>query len=179
MDKGNLNEQEALKLVGEIEGEFYSKNEETLENDFITGTPDHYQKKLIDTKCSWDIWTFWKSKLSKEYEWQLKGYCWLTGKSESDLWYCLTDTPEDLVYDEKRKLQYVMKVIDPEKDENYLIAEKQLYINHHFKDIPVKARGRKFDVILYAEDKSKMIARIKKAREYLNGLNEHYENLIK
>ena len=77
LTKGLLNEQEALSIVSELEGEFYIKNTERreillFENDeiqiWLTGEPDWVDEKIKRNISYYDIDTIWtKEKDGLEY----------------------------------------------------------------------------------------------------------------
>jgi len=99
-DKGNECEEDSITLANEVLNVgFIYKNEEHFENDYITGTPDvNTNEVLLDVKTSFDGTTFpfFEEEIpNKDYYYQLQGYMWLTGKEESLLVYCLTNTPND------------------------------------------------------------------------------------
>src|SRR3990167_9216616 len=117
IEKGLRVEEDSITLYSRFTKTFFKKNELQIKNEFISGTPDLFTgesvmaaSKIIDIKSSWDIFTFFKNanpdKLNKNYYWQLQGYMALTRAKDSELAYCLTNTPEDLIQDEKRKLSY-------------------------------------------------------------------------
>lgn len=147
--KGLMVEEDSITLYSRITKTFFKKNEEWLQNEFITGTPDiytgesiHTAERVIDIKSSWDIFTFFRqheAKLNKNYYWQLQGYMWLTGAKSATLAYCLVNTPDTLIYDEERKLMYQMGAVTHETPE-YIKACEELRKNLVFDDIPLDER---------------------------------------
>ena len=138
LEKGNSVEEDAITLLSLHAKNLYFKNEDRLENEFIAGTPDLFIKDgdvisvVEDIKSSWDIFTFLRSKhkeLNKNYYWQLMGYMWLTGADKSNLRYCLVNSTDSLIDDEKRKLAYAMKVFDNDTDPKYVEQCKQIERN--------------------------------------------------
>lgn len=122
IEKGNELEEDAITLVSLQTKIFHKKNKETLSNDWISGTPDLFIGESIqnadfieDTKCSWDVFTFNRTKHKKVndlYYWQMQGYMMLTGAKEARLRYCLLNATDDLIRDELRKLFYAMRLPD-------------------------------------------------------------------
>lgn len=147
MEKGREVEQDSLTLYSRLSRTFFTKNETRLENDWITGEPDafigksiHEADVIIDTKSSWDLHSFWKARLSdvnKAYYWQLQGYCMLTGARSARLVYCLINTPESLVLQEKKRLWYKLEVIDEMAHPEYQEGCRQIELNMTFDDIPI------------------------------------------
>ena len=180
LEKGISVEDDSIALVSAIHGKMYQKNETNFENEFLTGTPDIVDSQIIDTKSSWDIYTFFKSELTPMYEWQIRGYMWLTGIKSGILAYCLINTPEYILQSEIKKAhwplinaqefttdQVILKRLEEEKKK---IIE-QIYVNCTFNDIELEKKFRPFQ-IEYDEQKEKQIeTRLKKAIEYYNTLN--------
>lgn len=108
LQKGTISESDGLALISELDGTFYSKNEEHLENEWIQGTPDNRQGKIRDIKCSWDLESFEKSELSTIYKWQIKGYMWMDKKTKGELDYCLVNNPKYQIIKEKERVLYAM-----------------------------------------------------------------------
>lgn len=142
LDKGNAREEDAVTLVSRINKIFYKKNTERLTNDFITGEPDLYLGESInnadettDTKCSWSAHTFFRAKkeLNKNYYWQGMGYMALTGAKKHTVSYCLVNSTETAINDEKRKLQWKLGVLDTNNPTpEYLEKSSQIEKNHIF-----------------------------------------------
>lgn len=101
VQKGLVVEDNSLDFVAEQLGYgMLVKNDQFLENHFLTGTPDVIlNDHLIDVKNSWDCFTFpmFEDSVEKNYFYQAQGYMCLTGKSSYKLIYTLMDTPEYLI----------------------------------------------------------------------------------
>lgn len=197
LTKGTICETDALDLVSQRDDEFYVKNEEHIENDFIQGTPDNIQVKTKDTKANWDLESFQEAELSSLYEWQLIGYMWilhsyetpdLQTKTEAELDYCLVNAPEELILDELKKLQWELKVIDLDyPSEEYIQRAQEIernmifdvekfqreYRTYNFYNtdldfsIPAHMRLKSFDVQLTQEHIKHITKRVTMAREWL------------
>lgn len=173
IEKGLMVEDEAIQMYSRIKLEEYTKNEERLTNDFLTGIPDIISTEVVDIKSSWDIFTFFNT-LNKEvnatYYWQLQGYLALTGLPMARLAYCLVNTPETLISDEKRKLSYKMNVVSTESPD-YLEACVELEKSMNYDDLPLTNRLIEFEVKRDAEAIKTIYEKVEKAREYLNNLD--------
>ena len=110
IDKGHACEEDAITLLSRIKGVFLKKNEERIENDFLSGTPDLYVGESIrkategyDTKCSWslDTFPFPDDELPGDYLFQNHGYMALTGASKWTTAYCLVNATGPLILNEK------------------------------------------------------------------------------
>ena len=144
LDKGNEREEDSITLLSRATKIFYKKNEERIENDFISGTPDLYlgiglqlADETNDTKTSWSAHTFFRAQkeaLNKMYYWQGQGYMDLTGAKKHTVTYCLVNGTAKAIMDEKRRLAYAMGVLDTQATDNvaYLEKCKQIEVNHIF-----------------------------------------------
>lgn len=182
--KGIQVEPDSMDLVHKVTGEFYVKNREKLQNDFISGTPDIIIRdenknpaRIKDIKSSWDIWTFAKVDYKQafgNYYWQLFGYMWLTETLESDLLYCLVNTPDELIESELYKLSF--KIGDSDE------VMEQARKNYEFDDIPVEMRLKQYVFQFDTDVLEKLKERIVLSREFLNTLTldnsqaEDYKN---
>ena len=171
-DKGNECEDESIKLVGDVlDVGFIYKNEEHFKNDFISGTPDvNTSNTLIDVKTSWNAITFpWFTENipNKDYYYQLQGYMWLTGKTESLLVYCLIDTPELMLQDEIRREHWKLNKIEQDEE-----LEAEIRQKHTFDYIPKQRRIKsylvKYDQQVIDDIKEKVIL----CREYAKELEQ-------
>lgn len=145
VEKGLQMEDEAIQFVSDsTDYGFLIKNEESFENDFLTGTPDIITKdEIIDIKCSWDCFTFplfYEALPNKDYYWQLQGYMELTNRDKASIVYCLMNTPEQFGED----------------------------IYDH---IDSKYRIKRFEVERNDEDIEKIKERVEEINNYINQLN--------
>jgi hypothetical protein len=179
IEKGLQVEEDAITLFSRIEKTVYLKNVENIRNAFISGTPDLYAGEsihkadvIIDTKSSWDIYTFFAtkdaSKLNKMYYWQLQGYMWLTGAQTSKLAYCLVNTPDTLIEDEKRKLAWKMGVIDEMANPDYLEAVEQIEKLGRYDDIHFKERCNIININRDSGAIEQLEARVIACRQWMN-----------
>lgn len=176
--KGLAVEEDSITLYSRVKKEFFKKNEFTLSNQYISGTPDlftgsiiHEADTIIDIKSSWDIFTFFRTtqdKLNKMYYWQLQGYMALTGAKSARLVYCLVNTPEQLIFDEKNKLKWKMGVINPDTDENFQKACEELDKVMVYDDVPMEERVNEIYVERSDEDIERLYQRVEQCRLWMN-----------
>lgn len=108
-DKGNAMEDKAIDFaIQNMNMPFTLKNEQHFENSHFTGTPDVIVPiRTVDTKCSWDAFTFplfdtfMKSEREPHAEWrnyydQGQVYMNLTGRKNHTVVFCLMNTPENI-----------------------------------------------------------------------------------
>jgi hypothetical protein len=177
MAKGKQQEYLGIDLIGEMDGRKYKKNESTLEDDFIIGTPDIIDiewQMVTDCKLSWDSETFLPKliePLDKDYLIQLQGYLRLTNFILGRVSYGLVNATEQQVMDEQRKLFYQMDAATEESPE-YLLACADVERQMTFDDIPKHERvihkqaDRDQDIIDQIPDK------VIKARKFLQEFHE-------
>lgn len=202
-DKGTEKEESGITLASEVFNKMYFKNEKHYRNNYIQGTPDIITDIVIDIKCSWDLHTFpmFEDNLSNSlYEWQVKGYCALTGCNNGQITYCLVDTPESIINDEIRRLDWSISLFDGNgnvyEDKIQKVVDKismMIYtrkgleefcfqdINiklewfNDFVEIPKKLRIKTYDIELYQEDIERIESQVLLAREYMNQLAKSIE----
>ncbi len=169
-DKGNIVENESIELAQQVlDCGFMHKNEEHFSNDYLTGTPDvNTNDILLDIKSSYDGTTFpfFAEEIpTKDYYYQLQGYMALTGKTESLLVYCLTNTPSEIVEDEVRREHWKNHLIDESEE-----LRQEVEAKHNFDHIPTEKRIKTFEVNYDEEVIQAIYKRIEECREYYNTL---------
>lgn len=179
-EKGLMVEEDSITLFSRVKKQFFRKNEEHLSNHFIKGTPDLFDGQsiqnadhIIDIKSSWDIYTFFRTftkDINRDYYWQLQGYMALTGAKSATLAYCLVNTPEVLINDEKRRLLYKMGVAT-EENKDYVEACEEIDRLSRYDDIPMEQRVLAYEIERNDEDIEALYARVLKCREYLAELD--------
>lgn len=172
MLKGKLCEADNMMLTYEVlGGEPRIPFKKKIQNDFIKGIPDIVLNKescVEDNKTSFTIKTFMDAELSKLYEYQLRGYMWLTGKERARLVYCLIDTPDEILIKLKQRIFY--KFNQDIDNSDYVTQVEQIDRNHKYGHIPKNERVKFFEITrdLAIEDKIKQ--QVEKCRNYYNTL---------
>jgi hypothetical protein len=176
VQKGTQAEEDSLDLISLLDYRHYKKNDERLENDFLTGEPDYFDGESIrnavwieDVKSSWDLESFLpnlRKSLDPIYYWQIQGYFDLTGAKEGAVSFCLVDTPESLINEEKYRL---FKRLDVATEENpvYLKMVAELEHRMRFGDIPKEERRIRFFVQRNDADIEKIHRRVERCRKWL------------
>jgi hypothetical protein len=95
MKKGIEVEEESITLLARIQKKMLYKNEERLNNEYITGLPDIYEgvsirnaSSITDIKSSYDLHTFLANvgePLDSTYYYQLQGYMALSGATKAHI----------------------------------------------------------------------------------------------
>lgn len=183
IQKGLMVEEDSITLYSRVKKSFFRKNEEHLKNEWVQGTPDLYvgdsiseATVIIDTKSAWDIFSYFRNgtkELNQLYYWQLQAYMDLTGAKDGIIAFCLVDTPEILINDEKRKLMYKMGVAT-DMNEDYMQACEELDRLMRYEDIPIQNRVFEVKVPRSQEDIDRMHRKIERAREELQNLDSSF-----
>lgn len=177
IDKGNQVEEDSITLYSLFTNRFYKKNEERIDNEYISGCPDLFEgidirraDIILDIKSSWDIFTFFRvltKKVNPIYYWQGQAYLWLTGAQKFKLVYCLVNTPEALIQDEERKLFYQMNAVTTDNP-LYIDACGKLRELAIYDDINMSERVLPFEFERDIDDIDRMRQKVEKGRAYLN-----------
>jgi hypothetical protein len=183
-NKGTLAEIDSIRLISELQGINYQKNEERVQNEFLTGIPDVFVGKsiyeaeyIIDIKSSWDIQTFLDTlgkPLYNLYWWQIQGYLAITGAKIGEVSYCLVDTPTSILNGERRRLLERMDAVT-EEDPAFLAKDQELINNMTFGDMPKKDRRIRFLVERDEEAIQKIYSKVTEARKYLQEIEELHQ----
>jgi hypothetical protein len=162
MSKGNAVEEDSITLVSRKLRKAFQKNESTLSNEWILGTPDFFEGESIqnaeiihDVKSSWSLFTFTRNKfkrLNPAYYWQAQGYMDLTGAKTAYFHHCLVNTPYGMIQREILSESY--------KYEDMLIpawVELMIIQNHTFDRKTFDEVINRRDVNVRFDDKSKAV----------------------
>ena len=188
MEKGVLVEEESITLLSRVWKKMLYKNEERLDNDFLTGLPDIFEGESIkkadtitDIKSSYDLFTFISKvgdTLDKDYYYQLQGYMALSGAKQAYIAYCLVNTPEHIIAGEKYRLFKAMNCISEESPE-YIKEAMKIEKNMMFDDIQKEERVLIFSVQRDDDIILNMYQKVLKARLYLAHLEQTHLNFNK
>ena len=182
MRKGIEVEQDSIELLSMYLKMPFTKNDQRFTNDYITGFPDIIDNdRIIDIKSSYDLWTFIGNipdKLDSLYHWQMQSYMWLTGAKSAVIAYCLVNTPENIIEQEK---YYMLKKMDVATEESpeYVKEAMKIEFNMSFDDISLEERVLMFNVGRNEDDILRIQQKVEKAREFLRELEETHLNFNK
>jgi len=182
MKKGIEVEQDSIDLLSMYLKMPFTKNDQRFTNDYITGFPDIIDNdRIIDIKSSYDLWTFIGNipdKLDSLYHWQMQSYMWLTGAKSALIAYCLVNTPESIIEQEKYYLLKKMDVATEESPE-YVKEAMKIEFNMSFDDISINERVLMFNVERSEDDILRIQQKVEKAREFLVELEQTHLNFNK
>ena len=134
LQKGKQCEQDSIDLLNLVTFSNYTKNENRLTNDWLTGEADIVaENEIIDIKTSWSLDTF--PAISddinvKDYEMQLRGYMMLYNKDKASVCYCMVDTPKELCTWESPELHEV----------SHIAPEKRITMISFFRDLEIEQK---------------------------------------
>lgn len=174
MLKGHICEQDSIKLISEVHPvkAFRRKNTRQFINDYFKGCPDIVLKQLDtieDVKSSWSLKTFFEVDSYPEmYYAQGQVYMDLTGAKKFKLYYCLNNTPIELLTGEDKKYYYRFGGAD--NNPHYLEAVEKLYRNHNYDHIPAQDRVKVFEFEYDPEYITELKRRVEYARVYFDSL---------
>lgn len=188
MKKGIEVENDSIDLLSLYLKTPFKKNEERVTNDYITGLPDLFQgenilnaNEIIDIKSSYDLWTFLGNipdKLDSLYYWQMQSYMWLTNAKQARIAYCLSNTPESILQQEKYYLLKKMDVISDESPE-FLKEAAKLEFSLKFDDISIDERVLLFNVDRCEDDILRIQHKVEQARLHLQEIENTHLNFNK
>ena len=179
-EKGIACEQDGLQMLNDVlyKGQYLPKNKVEFENEYIKGTPDAvYKGKVYDIKNAYDLFTFGKAHLSWDYEWQVKGYLYLTHQKEGAIFYTLSDMPDYLISQEEKSLFYrgnYLTFESPDFQEACIELRKKYIYNY----MSVSERFKLFPVQLTDCDVQIIEASVLNARSEMNNLYKAFLNQI-
>lgn len=181
VNKGKLAEEDSIDLLSKLEKKMLKKNEQRLDNDLLTGVPDiiigddiDNAQYIYDIKTSWDAETFFDNldkELNPYYWWQMQGYLALTNCQYGEVSFCLVNTPEGILNNEKYRLFSRMNVATEDNPE-YKQAAQELVNNMTFDDMPIEDRKLTFLVERDDEAIDRIYKRVELCREYLAKLEQ-------
>lgn len=182
-EKGKFMEEDAITMIKDAlyPDYFLRKNTERKYNDYITGecdllTPDEI---IWDCKNAYEIFTFGKADLTRDYEEQGRGYMWLWGKKIFRLFYALNNTPEHLLAEEERRIYWKQGFVTMENPD-YLALCDEMRKKHNYDHMKLWERFKIWEIEHnddWIETTKKKIVR---CRKYLNKLwGDHLLHLAK
>ena len=118
--KGLAQEQDSINLLNLVRLEDYKKNEERVENEWISGCCDIItDTSIIDIKTSWSLDTFpatsYELKDLSDYEWQGRAYMWLYDMPKFELCYIMVTTAPEIMGEYENGALHYVDHIAPEK----------------------------------------------------------------
>ena len=177
--KGNLTEDEVIKLIGEYINEPYLEKYTgpNMNGEYITGDPDviytaidsmlKAKRMVIDAKSCTDPFTFplLDCELDPIYRDQIEGYKILYKCDGMMVGKGLVNLPEEMVL---REAGFIARERGVGIDEVY----DDVKAFYTYDNLPIEARVRMFEVEPRPWFEAEVIKRVKMIREYISGLEQ-------
>ena len=193
MQKGKIVEPESLALLSLVDDVEYianvspEKERERVYNEYLSGEVDAWAGESImtaqiipDIKSIWDHPTFLTKiiePITKDNDWQVKGYMDITFAPVGFIANCLVSAPEEEINKMKFRLLNKLNVATEEAPEfkyKWNLIEHSMRFNH----LPIHQRVHKTNVNpMTAHERLMVYDRVKVCREYLWKFHEQYESL--
>jgi hypothetical protein len=127
--KGLAQEQDSINLLNLVRLEDYKKNEDRVENEWLSGCCDIItDTSIIDIKTSWSLDTFpattYELKDLSDYEWQGRAYMWLYDMPSFELCYVMVTTAPEIMGEYENGALHYVDHIAPEKRITSIIFER-------------------------------------------------------
>ncbi len=184
LDKGEVAEPDAIRLLSKIDGTVYQKNETLFSNPYFKGIPDillYEGDKVIgikEIKVPIDLISFLEridgDHLSDD-RWELLSYLDVLGLKTGEICYVLVDMPKD-VRDAKAKEAKERYVSYGYTEDHIKKLLKNLEKSMMYNYIPEEKRVRRFTVSRQGYFTKQMHARVKVVRQRMADLHEKFEN---
>lgn len=183
MEKGVTAEEDAIKLLSEIDGQTYKKNERLIKNAWFKGIPDiivkedGQLKKVIDIKIPIDLPAFFQlinEGPDPHHVWQMRGYLNITGCEVGEIVHCLVNMPPAMFNAEKEKV--IDRAIAAGVPQDEIIRRIDiLTASMHYDHIPLSQKVFR-NTIYNDQTLIKMAkARVKLVRRWLTDLDNSFK----
>ena len=186
LEKGEVAEPAAIKLLSQVDGIEYDKNEQMFHNTFFKGVPDIILKeddKIIgvkDVKVSFDLPSFLErvdGDSIKDDRWEMVAYMDILNLKEGELCYCLVNMP-DRMKEQKLKEYRERLVLLGITTDHIRRKLKQVEKSMVYDFLPPEKRVRRFMVTRKSYFIRQARDRVKLVREALGKLHDKFENSV-
>lgn len=186
LDKGEVAEPDAIKLLSKIDGIHYQKNEKLFQNKFFKGIPDilvYEGEKIIgvkEIKVPIDLLSFLERLDSNELaedRWELLAYLDILGLKTGELCYILVDMPER-VKNSKIKEAKERYLAYGYTDDHIKRLLNDLERSMVYSYIPDDKRIVRFEVSRQGYFTLQMHRRVKQVRERMTEFHDKFENYL-
>lgn len=184
LDKGEVAEPDAIKLLSKIDGVEYQKNEKVFQNGFFRGIPDillYENEKIIgvkEVKVPIDLISFFEmfdGGQIQEDKWQLLAYLDILDLKTGELCYVLVDMPENVRKAKIKEAEDRYTAFGYTQDHIKRLL-KNLERSMMYDYIPEEKRVVRFQITRMGFFTSQMHKRVKNVRQRMKSLHEKFEN---
>src|SRR6187402_152611 len=184
MQKGLEVEDESIELLSFVRDRPYKKNQDRIENDFLSGLPDVFSGEqlkgasyITDMKNCWSLPGFLykiHKGIDDGYPQQVAGYGLICECDNLSITYALVDTPESIRNNYKFRLSSKLNVIDVDHRKEW----QQMEASIMFQDIPCHQRIHEIPLEPFTTNEiSALYERVKHCREWLFNFHQQYLKL--
>jgi len=181
LKKGTDMEGEAVELLSRIDKKHYQLVTDNIENEYMVGRCDIIQPgKVIDTKISWNINAFLKSRTSKltaKYWYQMQGYMELYNTDEAEVVFLLLNTPPELIEREKVKLQNRFMIGEIDRDK-YELDVDNIESAFTYSSIPLNKRVFRYKIKREPQIFDTVYRKVEKARIWMQQFDKDMKTNI-
>jgi hypothetical protein len=158
LNKGLAQEQDSIDLLNLVRLEDYRKNEERVENEWLSGCCDIItDTSIIDIKTSWSLDTFpattYELKDLSDYEWQGRAYMWLYDMPSFELCYVMVTTAPEIMGEYENGALHYVDHIAPEKRITSITFERDKEIEIQMAERLILATEFYNEVLTQLKDK--------------------------
>lgn len=182
IEKGKMVEEDCITLLSIIDGALYEKNDQRVENEYLSGEPDVFvgaeimkAERLTDIKASFDLPSFLKKihkGLENGWEEQVQGYGDITGAADLSISHCLVSMPLIMQGDFKKRLFYKGNWVT-EESPGFQNEWKLIEHSMNFDIIPQEQRVYKIKVEPFSQfQRQQVYDRVKVCRDWLCNFDE-------
>lgn len=186
LDKGEVAEPDAIKLLSSIDGVEYVKNTTLYSNRFFKGIPDivlFNGDKIVgvkDVKVPLDFISFLErvdGDLLKDDAWEMRGYLDILDLKEGEVCYCLVDMPDQ--YKDKRLAEHQDRMLLQGFTKEHIRRRiRQISKSMMYDYIPDEFRIRKFPVHRKPYFTAQAHRKVKVLRAKLAQLHDKFTNAV-
>lgn len=186
LEKGEIAEPAAIKLLSQVDGVEYKKNERLFENPFFKGIPDIIQEengKIIgvkDVKVSFDLPSFLErvdGDSVKDDRWEMVAYMDVLGLKEGEVCYCLVNMPDQMKEQKIKDYESRLISLGIEK-ENIRKRLKRIEKSMVYDFLPPEKRVKRFTVHRKGHFTGQARGRVKLVRQVLSKLYDKFEKSV-
>ena len=158
LNKGLAQEQDSINLLNLVRLEDYKKNEDRVENEWLSGCCDIItDTSIIDIKTSWSLDTFpatsYELKDLSDYEWQGRAYMWLYDMPKFELCYVMVTTAPEIMGEYENGALHYVDHIAPEKRITSITFERDKEIEIQMAERLILATEFYNEVLTQLKDK--------------------------
>jgi len=189
LDKGELAEEEGIRLLSRIDNVEYKKNTKLVSNSYFKGIPDVVlwedtkKKKALmvkEIKISYDLPSFLalvNEPCEKDNSWQMTGYLDILKLEEGEVCHILVNMPGSMMQEEITRTKEKCQMLGLEESE---IEKKLLSLktNMVYDDIPEAMRVIRYRVTKNPLRVRELQTRVRIARDYMVRLQDSFQKPV-